>query len=321
MLLDLIETVVDGESVPDLSIIIVNFNAEKLILRCLQAVYNTIGDAHCEVIVVDNASTDNSAAAVERDYPEVRLLRNTENVGFARANNQALQLARGRYFLLLNSDAFLHDGAIPRLIEYMDANPDIGASGCRLFYEDGALQGSCFSFPTPLTELWQALWLDRLFPSSHIFGRFRLSYWGFDSYRDVDWVMGAVMMVRRESLLQVGLFDEEYFMYSEEMDLCFRLKKAGWRISFIPEVTATHIWGGTSRQNKELAFIRLYKSRVLFSRKHYGPLPTLLYKLVLFGGSLTRVLGGSLAGMVKKNTDIQHGTRNYWILLRLILTI
>jgi GT2 family glycosyltransferase len=306
---------------PDLSIIIINFNAEELILRCLQAVYNTIGSLDCEVIVVDNASTDDSINVVRKAYPQVRLFCNQENIGFARANNQALQVARGQYFLLLNSDAFVHEGAIVTLIKFMESHPDTGAAGCRLVYEDGSLQRSCYSFPTPITELWQTLWLDRLFARSPVFGKFRMTYWDFNSDRDVDWVMGAVMILRKEAIDQVGLLDEEYFMYSEEMDLCYRLKQAGWKVSFVSEATATHLWGGTSRQNKELAFIRLYKSRVMFSRKHYGYLTTILYKMVLFAGSLIRVLGGAIAGLFRKNEEIQYGTRNYWVLLRLLRTI
>jgi GT2 family glycosyltransferase len=315
MLPDALRLEKDLKRTPELSILIVNFNAEKLILRCLQAVYETIGSVDCEVIVVDNASTDHSADAVQNAYPQVRLLRNPENVGFARANNQAFRVARGRYFLLLNSDAFVHDGAIATLINFMESHLDTGAAGCRLVYEDGSLQRSCYSFPTPITELCQTLWLDRLFPRSPFFGKFKMTYWDFDSNRDVDWVMGAVMILRKEAVDQVGFLDEEYFMYSEEMDLCYRFKQAGWKISFVSEATAMHVWGGSSRQNKELAFIRLYKSRVLFFRKHYGPIMTLVYKLILYLGSLVRVLGGSFTGLFKKNQDLQHITHNYWILL------
>ncbi len=311
----------DRERTPVLSIIIVNFNAEKLILRSLQAVYETAGTLDCEVIVVDNASTDQSVLAMQQNYPQVKLIRNLENVGFAKANNQAAQVARGRYLLLLNSDAFVHEGAISTLVKYMASNPDTGAASCRLVYEDGSLQRSCYSFPTPFTELWQTLWLDKLFPRSPVFGKFRMTYWGYDTYRDVDWVMGAVMILRREVVEQVGLFDEEYFMYSEEMDLCYRLKQAGWKVSFVPEAKVTHLWGGTSRHNMELAFIRLYKSRVLFFRKHYGPIMTASYKLVLYLGSLIRVFGGTITGLFRKNQDIQRQTHNYWVLLLSLLGI
>jgi GT2 family glycosyltransferase len=306
---------------PLLSIIIVNYNAEQLILRCLETVFETAGALDYEVIVVDNASTDQSVLAIQQNYPQVTLLCNQQNVGFARANNQAARIARGRYLLLLNSDAFVHDGAISKLTEYMDAHPETGAAGCRLVYEDGILQRSCYSFPTPLTELWQALWLDRLFSESSIFGKFRMTYWNYDSYRDVDWVMGAVMILRREAVEQEGLFDEEYFMYSEEMDLCYRLKQAGWKVSFVPDASATHLWGGTSRQNKELAFVRLYKSRILFFCKHYGPILTAAYKLVLYLGSMIRVLGGTMASLVRKNKEMQRQTHNYWILLITLLGI
>jgi GT2 family glycosyltransferase len=306
---------------PVLSIIIVNFNAEKLIIRCLQSVYGTAGNLDCEVIVVDNASTDQSVLAIRQNFPKVKLICNEENVGFAKANNQAAKVARGRYLLLLNSDAFVHNGAISTLVEYMASHPDTGAASCRLVYEDGSLQRSCYSFPTPFTELWQTLWLDRLFPRSPIFGKFRMTYWGYDTYHEVDWVMGAVMTLRSEVIEQVGLFDEEYFMYSEEMDLCYRLKQAGWKINFVPQATVTHLWGGTSRQNKELAFIRLYKSRVLFFRKHYGPIVTAFYKSVLYLGSLIRVIGGTITGLFRKNQDVRRQTHNYWVLLLSLLGI
>ncbi len=315
MLPDVLSSGIDREKMPLLSIIIVNLNAEKLILRCLKRVFETIGALDCEVIVVDNASSDQSVMAIQQNYPKVILLCNLENVGFAKANNQAARVARGQYLLLLNSDAFVHEGAILSLVEFMSSHKQTAAAGCRLVYEDGSLQRSCFSFPTPLTELWQTLWLDRLFPASPIYGKFRMTYWNFDDYRDVDWLMGAVMILRREAVEPEGLFDEEYFMYSEDMDLCYRLKQAGWRVSFVSDATATHIWGGTSRQNKELAFIRLYKSRMLFIRKHYSPITTAAYKLVLYLGSLIRVLGGTMAGLVRKNQDMQRQTHNYWVLL------
>ncbi len=321
MLPDTLLVAAEHRPMPLLSVIIINFNAEKLILRCLQAVYETIGALDCEVLVVDNASTDGSVAAVQQNYPQVKLILNQENVGFARANNQAARLARGHYLLLLNSDAFVHDGAITQMVDFMDAHPQSGAAGCRLVYEDGSLQRSCYSFPTPLTELWQTLWLDRVFSGSPVFGKFRMTYWDQDTERDVDWLMGAVLLIRREVVEELGLFDEAYFMYSEEMDLCYRLNQAGWRVSFVPQATVTHLWGGTSRQNKELAFIRLYSSRVLFFRKHYGRFVTAIYKLVLYLGSLVRVLGGTATGLVRKNQELQRQTHNYWVLLISLLGI
>ena len=301
----------------DLSIIIVNWNTSGLLVRCLQAVYDTIGDLDNEVIVVDNASTDDSATAVCQAFPQVRLIRNEQNIGFSQANNQAIRLAEGRYYLLLNTDAFVNEGALQTLVKFMDEYPDNGAAGCRLYYEDGSLQRSATSFPTLATELWQALWLDRLFPRHPVFGKYWMTYWDFNDVREVDSVIGACMILRREAIDEVGLFDENYFMYSEEVDLCYRLKQAGWKVRFTPRATGTHIWGGTSRRIQgEKTFLRLYESRTRFFRKHYGGFITFLYKIVLSGGSTMRVVGGLAAFFFKKNEDTLSSTRNYWSLLR-----
>jgi GT2 family glycosyltransferase len=301
----------------DLSIIIVNWNTHDLLNKCLNTINLHLGELDAEVLVIDNASSDGSVEMVQQEWPEVRLFQNETNEGFARANNKGIRESRGRYYLLLNTDTFVHPGAIETLLRFMDANPDTGAGGCRLYYGDGSLQRSCTSFPTLLTELWQALWLDRLFPESEIFGKYWMTYWDFNDVREVDSVIGACMILRREAIDEVGLFDESYFMYSEEVDLCYRLKKAGWKIRFTPKATATHIWGGTSKRiQEETTFLRLYRSRMLFFRKHYGRTAAFLFKVILILGSLMRVAGGSASFLFRKNETTLKNTRNYWKLLR-----
>jgi len=274
----------------DLSIIIVNWNGKQLLERCLRTVYAALGALTAEVIVVDNASTDGSAAAVRAGFPQVTLVENGENVGFAAGNNQALRRAQGRYVLLLNTDAFVHPGALEALVRHMDAYPDTGAAGGRLLYEDGRLQRSCSSFPTLSTELWTCLWLDRLFPAHPVFGKYLMTYWDLDDLREVDAVLGAVMILRQTALQKVGLLDEQFFMYSEEVDLCYRLKQAGWSVRFVPDATATHLWGGSVTALKKESFLWLHKSRMLFFRKHYGRPAAALYKLILLLSSLLRGL-------------------------------
>jgi GT2 family glycosyltransferase len=220
--------------------------------------------------------------------------------------------------LLLNSDAFLKQGALKTLVRTMDAYPDTGAAGPRLFYENGNLQPSAYSFSTLSTELWQAFWLDRIFPCSRVFGKYRMSYWNFDDLREVDWVMGACMILRGEAVRQVGGLDEEFFLYSEEMDLCYRLKQAGWKVRFIPDAAAVHVWGGSSRHLPEQTFLRLYNSRALFFRKHYGALNAWLYKLLLGFSSLVRVAGGFTATVVKPEKERTLSLRNYWRLMLLV---
>lgn len=303
----------------DVSIIVVNWNAKELLEHCLDCVYDTIGMVSHEVIVVDNASNDGSVAMLHSKFPQVRLLENRENIGFARGNNQGITVARGMYYLLLNSDAFVNPGAIPTMLRFMERHPEAGACGCRLYYEDGTLQRSAYSFTTLWTELWQIIWLDRLFPRSRVFGKYKLTFWDMNDIRPVDSIMGAVMMLRAEAICQIGTLDDQFFMYSEEMDLCYRLKKAGWTVYYDPEASAIHVWGGSSKKvQKETTFLRLYHSRVRYFRKHYGRFTTWLYKLVLSFGSLIRAAGGSLVYLLHRRQDTRQNARNYWALLRMV---
>ncbi len=279
-----------------LSIIIVNWNTRDLLAACLESIERSLlsGDGigagpETEIIVVDNGSTDGTVEMLRRDYPNVRLIENRENVGFARANNQGLAASRGRYLLLLNTDAFLRGPALARLVRFMDEHPEAGVVGPRLYFGDGTLQRSCYAFPTLATEFYGAVGLDRLFPRSRLFGRYRLGYWDMRDVREVDVVMGACLMARREVFEQIGGLDERFFMYSEEVDWCYRARQAGWRIYYVPQAEATHLWGGTSRVLPVQTLVQLYHSRLLFFRKHYGPATAAAYKAVLALACLVRL--------------------------------
>lgn len=302
----------------DVTVILVNWNGSALLERALTALFTTTHTSTCQVIVVDNASSDDSVAMVRQRFPNVTLLVNEENVGFGRANNQALVLAEGRYILLLNTDAFVHDGAVDGMVAFMDAHPDAGSVGCRLYYEDGSLQRSCFAFPTLATELWNALFLDKLFPKSRFFGRYQMTYWDMNDIREVDSLMGACLMVRGEVVKRIGLFDEQFFMFSEEIDLCYRLQQKGLKNYYLPMVSATHLWGGSSRRIRRESFLWLYQSRVKFFRKHYGEHTVRWYKAILSLSSLTRILAGSLINTVRYNQVLQTASQDYLALLRVL---
>jgi GT2 family glycosyltransferase len=272
-----------------LSVIIVSWNTCQLLATCLDAIASSLAhgderapqDMTVEIIVVDNGSTDGTLEMLRSDYPHVRVIENTANVGFARANNQGLGISRGRYVLLLNSDAFLRGPALARLVDFMAAHPQAGAAGPRLYYEDDSLQRSCTSFPTLVTEFYAAVGLDRLFPRSPLFGRYRMTYWDMRDERQVDVVMGACLIIRRDALDHIGALDERFFFTSEEVDWCYRLCRAGWRVYFVPDAEATHLWGGTSRVLPVQTLVQLYHNRLLFFRKHYSPLTATAYKGVL----------------------------------------
>ena len=242
-----------------------------------------------ETLVVDNGSTDGSQELVREHFPHVQLIANETNAGFVNANNQALALARGEFVLLLNSDAFLAPDALHQLLRFMREHPAAGGVGPRLSNADGSLQRSCTAFPTLFTELCLMLQLDRLFPRSSLFGRFWLSGWDYSAVREVDVIMGACMLVRRTAIMQVGPLDERFFMYSEEVDWCYRLQQAGWRLYLVPQARATHLWGGSSGTARADLFVQLFRSRLLFFSKHYGPHATAALKLVFGLGSVLRL--------------------------------
>jgi len=301
---------------PEVSVIIVNWNARQYLARCLAALAEHGAGVDYDLWVVDNASEDDSVAFVQRAYPQAHLIVNAQNVGFARANNQAMAQSTGRFLLLLNSDAFLQAGALEALLQAMRDHPDTGIAGAQLFYEDGRLQRSCYAFPTLASELWQTLWLDRLFPHSRVFGGYQMTWWAMDTPREVDWVMGACILVRREALEQVGGFDETFFMYSEETDLCYRMKQAGWKVRYVPEARVVHVWGGSANLAGRETLIRLYQSRVQFFRKHYGPVTAFFYKLLLGCSSLARTTMGWVISVVLRQPGAQNQSRAYWQLFR-----
>lgn len=275
-----------------LSVVIVNWNTRELLARCLTALRREIAPTEAdrptptsEVLVVDNASADGSAELVRKQFPDVQLLKNQENLGFARANNQALKMSNSRYVLLLNPDTEVMPGALASLVQFMDNHPEAGAAGARLVDEQGGLQPSCYRAPTLRRELLRLAHLDVVFPASG----YQMHRWSVDTPRQVDVVQGAALILRRAALDDVGLLDEDYFIYSEEVDLCFRLQQHGWRIFWVPWSVVVHYGGQSTRQVAAAMFLRLYQGKVLYFRKHHGPRAARAYKLILLGAAVARV--------------------------------
>jgi GT2 family glycosyltransferase len=229
-------------------------------------VYETAAEPGVEVLVVDNASTDGSAAMVRERFPQVSLIENETNVGFAPANNQAIRLSTGRYVLLLNSDTEVHPGALRTLTQFMDLHLEAGGCGPRLLNGDGSLQASCHPMLTPGREFWRLLFLDRLWPRA----TYLQAKWDVEIPRRVEVIKGACLLLRREALEQVGPLDEQYFMYTEEVDLCYRLAQAGWGLWWVPQAVVTHHGEASSKQAAEAMYLQLYRSKVQFYRKTGG---------------------------------------------------
>lgn len=251
-----------------LSVIIVSYNTRQMTLDCLQTLSAGLGGLATEVVVVDNASTDGSAAAIAEVHPEVSLIANARNVGFGAANNQAMERARGEFFLLLNSDAFVRPDAAPSLVKYLRAHPDVAVVGPRLLNADGSLQVSCFPFPSPARAWLENLWVSAAFPHHPRWGDYRR--WPHDRERLVDSVIGACMLVRREAYAQVGGFDERFFMYSEELDWQRRLRDRGWRVAFTPDAQVTHLGGASGAGEPARINRHVFDSLDLYVFKHHG---------------------------------------------------
>jgi len=251
------------------SIIIVNWNTKEMTARCLRSVAMEIDQSvtcEYEVIVVDNASADGSVSMLRNDFAWVRLICNEKNVGFARANNQAIAISQGELVLLLNSDTEVLKGAINELVAFMWQHPHAGAAGARLLNEDGSLQVSCRRMLTPERELWRLLYLERVWSRAE----YNMRSWDGQSPRQVEVIMGACMMLHKKALDQVGNLDERYFMYTEEVDLCYRLAQAQWDVWYVPSAQVMHYGQASSRKEAEKMFVQLYRSKVQFYRKTGG---------------------------------------------------
>jgi GT2 family glycosyltransferase len=262
----------------DLSVVIVSFNTRDLLRECLRSVYRAAGSLRVQVIVVDNASVDGSPAMVADEFPDVTVIRSEVNLGFGRANNLGFQSVRGRYAVLLNSDAFLTPGSLELSVAHIEANPRIGIGGGRLVGSDGSLQPSARMFPTVLNDLIVLSGLAARFPHSRFFGRFDRTWADEDEAAEVDWVPGAYSIIRREVLAEVGYFDPRFFLYYEEVDLCRRVKQRGYTVWYWPDVRIVHIGGESSRQVPSLEMSRAgaqltlwrMRSMLLYYRKHHG---------------------------------------------------
>lgn len=258
----------------DLSIIIINWNTKEDLLRCIESIYQNKGKVTEEIIMVDNGSHDGSVYELKRVFPSVLIIQNEINVGFARAVNQGLQIASGRYFLLLNPDTGLKGGVIEELYFFMENHPEIGVVGPQLLNDDGSKQNSIANFPSLTTELLNKSFLKFLFPKRYP-GKER----NYSRPIEVDSVIGACMMVRRKAIEEVGLLDEDYFLFLEETDWCYRMKKAGWKVYHVPDAEVIHFQGKSAGQNKKKAKIEYFRSRYLFFKKHRGFLQYLILKI------------------------------------------
>ncbi len=255
-------------NITEVSVVVVNWNTQDILRDCLGSIYEQCGEIDLEVIVIDNASTDGSVEMVKKDFPQVTLIENSQNSGFAAANNQGIAISKGRYVLLLNSDTVVLDNAIAKTAAFADSHPEAAVVGCRVLNPDRTLQPTCFMFPSILNMLLSSTYLYKLFPKNKFFGRERMTWWNRNDIKEVDVVTGCFMLIRQKAIQQVGTMDEQFFMYGEETDWCYHFKQAGWKVMFTPVCEIIHLGGQSSRQKRSKMILQLRGSILLFMKKH-----------------------------------------------------
>jgi GT2 family glycosyltransferase len=294
----------------DISVILVSYNTAEITIKSLQHLYLSSHELKMEVVIVDNASRDNSVELISENYPEIPLIKNKINVGFGRANNQALPYISGRYVLLLNTDAFVDKTVIAQTLAYMDMNPKCGILGVKLIGEHGDLQPSCRYFPTPWNIFLGSTGLKGYFKNVQMVDDMD---WDHNSVRSCDWVPGCYYLVRREVIDQVGLFDPLYFMYCEEVDHCFSTKKAGWDVAYYP-IPVVHLGGESaksdseiSKQGRQIKALQI-ESELLYFRKNFGLIGVVSHLLLTVFVNVLQVLKNILkfAPLSKTMTYIKH---------------
>jgi len=277
------------ESSSDVTVIMISYNTASLLPKAINDLQKSAFELSLQTIIIDNASRDDSVDLIKCDYSDWTLIENKTNVGFGRANNQALPLISGRYVLLLNTDAFVSADTLGKTVSYMDEHPKCGLLGVKLVGRDGEMQPSCRYFPTPLNIFLNRTGLNRLFPWVDLVDDLD---WDHASVRACDWVPGCYLLIRREVIDQVGLFDERYFLYSEEVDLCFAVKKTGWQVHYYPDTTVVHLGGESAKFDheitdggKQVEKLQI-ESELLYFRKNHGIVAVITHLLLTTLGNM-----------------------------------
>lgn len=304
------------EAQVDLSIIIVNWNVKDLLRDCLRSIQTDESDLALEVIVVDSASSDGSQTMVADEFPWVKLIASDENLGYPRGNNIGILASHGRHVLILNPDTAVMAGALSTLVRYLDDHIDVGVVGPQLLNPDGTVQSSRRRFPSLLTGVFESTWLEPLAPKQLLKHYYALDM-PDDEENDVDWVTGACLMVPRRVIEHVGLLDEGYFMYSEELDWCRRICDAGWRIVYLPQAQVVHHIGKSSEQAVTARHVNFQQAKLRYFRKHYGRLAAGSLRFFLLATYAWQIVLEGTKGLLGHKRGLRRQRiQSYWQVLR-----
>lgn len=275
----------------DLSIIIINYQTYELSKQTINSILDKDYEFDYEIILVDNDSKDNSYEKLKSNFNEeinknlIKLIVNDKNQGFAIANNIAIKIAKGNFILLLNSDTIVEKGAIEDTLNYIKLHDDVGAIGCKLLLCDGTLDKACKrSFPNPQNAFYRVFGLSKLFPNNEKFQEYNLSYLDDDGVYEVDCLVGAFMLIRMKTIHEIGLLDEDFFMYGEDIDLCYRIKEAGWKIVYYGKSKIIHLKGSSSKKRRFKLIYEFYRAMYLFYNKHYMEKFSIFTRIITYIG-------------------------------------
>jgi GT2 family glycosyltransferase len=298
------------------TVVMVSYNTRELTVQAITTLIQNCS-LPLEIIVVDNASTDETVETVQNTFPDVKLVQNNQNVGFGMANNQGFELATNDLVLLLNTDAFIRQGCVEKLVDTIYSDAKIGVVGPRILNEDGTLQPSVHPFPGPLRAVLEYWWLERLFPSGTPLGSYR--NWSYAVQSDVPWLIGACMLVRKSVIDETAGFSKEFFMYAEETDWQKRISNSGWRIVFTPKAECIHLGGASGGIADLKVRSEFFRSQDIYLQKHSGTLGLVIFRVVLIGSLLVRILGWSAKSLAKRSTSSESKERVnlfVWLLKR-----
>lgn len=303
-------------NVIDLSVVIVSWNIRELLGACLQSIDNGRGALNIEVIVVDGGSSDGSPEMLTEEFPWVRLIARSDNVGFPKGNNIGLAEARGRLLLLLNPDTEIEGEALSTMAHYLNTHRKVGIIGAKLLNPDGSIQSSRRRFPTLAMGFFESTWLQPIAPSS-LMDRYYAADLPDDIVSEVDWLVGACLMTRREVLEDIGPLDEAYFMYSEELDWCRRAKEKGWQVVYLPDARIVHHVGKSSEQAVTERHINYQRAKLRYFRKFHGRIPANILRLTLLLNYLFQIILEASKGVLGLKRSLRwQRVRAYWKVVR-----